>query len=166
MRDVWEHKWGALGGVVRGGCSLLFFITVVSFIVVLYAPYPQGCHNRVQRLQVFHIMIIITTVLLAFERALRGAGEKGEGDDRSFPPPFRLTSHAATELSSRYSTLGKKQLIQYRPRWNTKWQAHPFYHLLQLLRCKATTKAAEERKKTSLFSKIICSYRFWRKKCK
>ena len=62
-------------------------------------------------------MIIITTVLLARERALGGGGgEKGEGDDRSFPPPFRLSSHAATDLSSRYSTLGKEQLIQYRPR--------------------------------------------------
>lgn len=49
-------------------------ITVVSFIVVLYAPYPQGCHNRVQRLQVFHKMIIITTVLLACVRARGGEG--------------------------------------------------------------------------------------------
>ena len=64
-------------------------------------------------------MIIITTVLLARERALGGGGregKKGEGDDRSFPPLFRLSSHAATDLSSRYSILGKKQLIQYRPR--------------------------------------------------
>ena len=53
-------------------------VTVASFIVVLYAPYPQGCHNRVQRLQVCHKIIIITTVLLARERAIGGRGG-GEG---------------------------------------------------------------------------------------